>query len=47
MPKGVGYGNKRMIDTPKKNPEKKNASDRVVKGKDEKPKKGKKPYKKK
>jgi hypothetical protein len=34
MPKKVGYGNQRMKETPKKNPEKKNASDRgAIKGK--------------
>jgi hypothetical protein len=32
MPRYLGYGRKRMNPTPKTNPEKKNASDRSVKG---------------
>lgn len=44
MPKKVGYGNKRMRDTPKKNPEKKNASDRSVKGAMSKTRPGDKDY---
>ena len=45
MPKKVGYGNKRMKETPKKNPEKKNASDRgAVKGAASKTRPGDKDY---
>ena len=44
MPKKVGYGNKRMRDTPKNNPEKKNVSDRSVKGAKSKTRPGDKDY---
>ncbi len=44
MPKKVGYGNKRMRATPKTNPEKKNVSDRSVKGAKSKTRSGDKDY---